>query len=60
MENKIEIIIKGETKDKSMVLYGLLKSLTDVEIISVLNQLGNSYITRFARLIHGQLYRRLG
>ena len=59
MEGRVEIIIKGEGVDKKKALYGLLKGLTDLEIKDVFNQLANSYITRFARLIHGELYKRL-
>lgn len=59
MEGRVEIIIKGGEKDKVTALYGLLMSLTDVEIRTTLESLGNSYITRFARLIHGELYRRI-
>ena len=55
----IKIIIEGDEKSKEKALYGLLKSLTDIEIGSVLDELGNSYLTRFARLIHGRIYRRL-
>ena len=59
-ETTLRLIIEKEMPVKEAALYGILKSLTDVEIKEVLNKLGNSYITRFARLIHGELYRRLG
>jgi len=58
-EITLTLIVKKELPAKESALYGLLKSLTDKEISATLQHLGNSYLKRFARLVHGHMYRRL-
>lgn len=55
----LRIIVTKELPAKESALYGLLKSMTDKEISDTLQHMGNSYLKRFARLVHGHMYRRL-